>query len=296
MAWIEVHQSLQRHPKLLRLSAKLRIHKAQSAGHLLFLWLWTLDYAPTGDLSAFGPAEISAAAECSFDPEIFLQALRETGWIDPNGVLHDWYDYAGKLIERRAADKERKRDVRKNPQSVPGTSDGRRTDGARTVPNPTLPNQTLPEEKPEAAAPGALGFRIEARSEEAAAHAAHAKQLAKEAQEKARPKKAFPPDSLEYKGAVFFWSYLREWSPQAIEPTEAGYQSWARDIDAMYRLDGRSTTAYNELLDWIDTQKESYSGFSWRKNIHSPAKLRQRWKEGKFADFLPSELAREEFR
>jgi hypothetical protein len=142
MAWIEVHQSLQRHPKLARLSGKLRIHRAQSAGHLLFLWLWTLDYAPTGDLSAFGPAEISAAAEYPGDADAFFQSLRETGWIDENGFLHDWYDYAGKLIERRAADKERKRDIRKTSGVVQRTSDGHPADGVRTVPYPTQPNQT----------------------------------------------------------------------------------------------------------------------------------------------------------
>lgn len=116
------------------------------------------------------------------------------------------------------------------------------------------------------------------------------------AREQAKPKKTFTPDSLEYKGARFFWEYLREWSPSAIEPSEAGYQAWARDIDAMFRIDHRTHTEFNELLDWIDTRKESRDGFSWRKNIHSPGKLRQRWKEGKFADFLPSELAREENR
>jgi hypothetical protein len=155
MAWLEVHQTLQRHPKLLRLSAKLRIHRAQSAGHLLFLWLWSLDYAPTGDLSAFGPAEISAAAEYPGDAELFAQALRDTGWIDKDGKLHDWYDYAGKLIEKREADRERKAEERKNqrPPDVQRTSNGQRSDGAGTVPNRTEPNTQstiAPEELREA--------------------------------------------------------------------------------------------------------------------------------------------------
>ena len=139
MAWIEVHQTLQRHPKLLRLSAKLRVHRAQSAGHLLFLWLWSLDYAPTGDLSAFGPAEITAAAEYPGDAEIFAQALRETGWIEADGKLHDWYDYAGKLIEKREADRERKAESRRVPPVVHRTSGGHPPDGAGTVPNLTKP-------------------------------------------------------------------------------------------------------------------------------------------------------------
>lgn len=152
--WLEVHQSLQRHPKLLRLSAKLRIHKAQSAGHLLFLWLWTLDYAPTGDLSAFGPAEISAAAECSFDAELFVQALRETGWIDEDGKLHDWHEYAGKLLDKREADRERKAAERRSPKGVQKTSAGHPPDGAGTVPNRTVPNITI---KPPPAARSRIG-------------------------------------------------------------------------------------------------------------------------------------------
>nr|MDQ3003489.1 hypothetical protein [Fibrobacterota bacterium] len=61
-----------------------------------------------------------------------------------DACLHDWYEYAGKLLERRAADKERKRDVRKTSQSVHGMSGGHPADGVRTVPYPTVPNPTKP--------------------------------------------------------------------------------------------------------------------------------------------------------
>ncbi|MBN8249750.1 MAG: hypothetical protein J0L84_20205 [Verrucomicrobia bacterium] len=141
MAWIELHQTLPRHPKLIRLATKLRIPRAQAAGHLTFLWLWTLDYAPSGDLSAFGPAEISAAADYSGDAELFVAALRETRWLDDGDTIHDWEEYAGKLIEKRAADRDRKRIARQS--AVQGTSDGHPPDSAGTarVPYSTVPNQ-----------------------------------------------------------------------------------------------------------------------------------------------------------
>ena len=150
MAWIELHQTLPRHPKLIRLANRLRVPRAQAAGHLTFLWLWTLDYAPTGDLSAFGPAEISAAADFGGDAEMFAQALRETGWLDEGMQVHDWHEYAGRLIEDRVKAKERMREFRQRQREE---NERKRADTlrerARTLsecselPNPTLPNQEV---------------------------------------------------------------------------------------------------------------------------------------------------------
>ncbi len=144
--WIELHQTLPRHPKLLRLANKLRIHPAQAAGHLTFLWLWALDFAPSGDLSVFGPAEISAAAcHPGKDAKAFVEALKETGWLDESLQIHDWQDYAGRLIEQKTKDKERKRlerlrMSRGRPPDIPRTSSG-----CPPLPNPTGPYPTEPD-------------------------------------------------------------------------------------------------------------------------------------------------------
>ncbi|GAT33278.1 hypothetical protein TSACC_21691 [Terrimicrobium sacchariphilum] len=149
MAWIESHQQLARHPKTVRLAAKLRINKAQAIGHLHLLWWWTLDYAPGGDLSVFTSHEISAAAEWQRDPNGFLVALKEAGWIDDDMQIHDWHDYAGKLVDERERDKARKRASRKRecPADVLRTSGGHPSDvqppSGRTQPNPTQPNNTV---------------------------------------------------------------------------------------------------------------------------------------------------------
>jgi hypothetical protein len=148
MAWIELHQTLPRHPKLIRLANRLRVCTAQAAGHLTFLWLWTLDYAPNGDLSAFEPAEISAAACFPGDAELFAKALIETGWLDEGMQVHDWMEYAGRLVEQRSKDRDRKRSERERrstgpPGPVRRMSAGRPPDIPVTadVPNPTQPNQ-----------------------------------------------------------------------------------------------------------------------------------------------------------
>lgn len=154
MAWIELHQTLPRHPKLARLANRLRVPRAQAAGHLTFLWLWALDFAPHGNLSAFEPAEISAGADFSGDAELFCQALRQSGWVEEDGKIHDWLDYAGKLIAEREKDKQRKRDARK--ADTEKASGGCPPDGGRTavVPNPTLQNPTIEASPPQSAREG----------------------------------------------------------------------------------------------------------------------------------------------
>ncbi|TXH59337.1 MAG: hypothetical protein E6Q97_00145, partial [Desulfurellales bacterium] len=160
MAWIELHQTLPRHPKLARFANRLRVTRAQAAGHLTFLWLWALDYAPNGDVSALEPAEISAAADFSGDAELFCQALRQSGWIDEDGRIHDWMEYAGRLVEQRMRDKERKKVGRAKeaprpsdgcPADIQRTSSGIPPDGGRTadVPNPTQPNPTVTARPPD---------------------------------------------------------------------------------------------------------------------------------------------------
>ena len=138
MAWIESHQALGRHPKLLRLAAQLRIHKAQAVGHLKYLWWWALDYAPKGNLSAFASAEISAAAEWHGDPEVFVETLKETGWLEANGEIHDWSHYAGPWLRTLARQKRyRQTTLKRRNGDVIVTSN-------LTQPNltkPTKPNQ-----------------------------------------------------------------------------------------------------------------------------------------------------------
>lgn len=153
MAWIEFHQSLVNHPKTKRAARLLGIPQPHMIGLLGCLWLWALEYAQDGDLTGFTPAEIAEEAKWSGNPDEFLQALLLCGTEGGPGfceqtnggrlVIHDWYEYAGKLIERRAQDAERKRrgranDVRRtsagHPADVPGMS-------SVTVPYPTVPHQ-----------------------------------------------------------------------------------------------------------------------------------------------------------
>lgn len=155
MAWIELHQTLPTNKKTMRLSIILNIDAVQAVGHLCFLWLWAIDNAPDGNLSNFYNGEIALVAGWKGDPDDFVNALIKSGFVNENKSLHDWYDYAGKLIEKRRDDADRKRTAREKTEEIRKKSAGRPADiqrtseinpcdgaGNSTVPNRTVPNQT----------------------------------------------------------------------------------------------------------------------------------------------------------
>jgi hypothetical protein len=157
MAWIESHQALSRHKKTLALAALLKTDRHKILGHLHELWWWGIDNADTdGQLGIVPPMVIAEAAGWPISKaDVFVDGLIASGFVDRTDsglVLHDWYDYAGKLNVRRDENRERMRRKRDQPQPphVPPTSDAsaehvQRTNGARapaTVPNPTVPNRT----------------------------------------------------------------------------------------------------------------------------------------------------------
>lgn len=62
MAWIELHQSLPQHRKLLALRDALGLRTPAAIGHMCLLWLWALDNAPDGDLSALPAKQLARSA------------------------------------------------------------------------------------------------------------------------------------------------------------------------------------------------------------------------------------------
>ena len=95
MAWIELHQSLPQHRKLLALRDALGLRTPAALGHMCLLWLWALDNAPDGDLSALPARQL--AEICQFSERRagdLAVALRTSGFVDA-----DW----------RAASRERQR-------------------------------------------------------------------------------------------------------------------------------------------------------------------------------------------
>lgn len=116
--WIETHQSLPNHPKLKRFARQLGISKQESLGFVIMLWLWALDYAPEGQLiPPYAEDDIADATEYSGDATVLVDALVSAGFLERQEntlIIHDWYSYAGRLLEKRKKDAERKRNGRKN--------------------------------------------------------------------------------------------------------------------------------------------------------------------------------------
>lgn len=122
MAWIESHQSLRSHPKTKRLARALSVSVPAAIGHLHCLWWWSLDYAPDGSLEHFEDWEIAEGAMWEGDPEVFVKGL-EVSTFCRNRVLHDWQDYAGRLLQSRAKARERTANYRaKHGRAKPNDS------------------------------------------------------------------------------------------------------------------------------------------------------------------------------
>lgn len=143
MAWIESHGEVVHHPKTRKLAKRLNISKAAAVGHLHCLWHWAVSYATEGDLTSHGDDDIALGAEWEDDPKTFVDALVECQWIDRDGermALHDWDEYAGRLVDRRRANAERKRMSRARPADISETGEA-----VTGLPNLTKPNQTEPD-------------------------------------------------------------------------------------------------------------------------------------------------------
>ena len=159
MAWIESHQELIKHPKTKKLIRRLGVSSPTVVGHLHMLWWWAMDYAQDGDISRFDAEDIADAVEWDGPADVLVTALIESGFIDKevDGLkIHDWYDYAGRLMEKREQNKERKRRSRKKAQDGTGDSEdvtrpsrARHADSSETgdgvtgLPYLTVPNQTI---------------------------------------------------------------------------------------------------------------------------------------------------------
>lgn len=118
MPWFEAHDTMARHPKTLKLARLLGVDRRYAVGLLHDLFSWGL-YAATknGALPGLAASDIAQAMDWPIKKtDTLVNALLEAGYLEESGeggfVIHDWYDYAGKLFERREKDREKMRRYR----------------------------------------------------------------------------------------------------------------------------------------------------------------------------------------
>ncbi|AYB47988.1 DnaD domain protein [Paenibacillus lautus] len=81
-------------------------------GHLHMLWWWALEYAPDGELSKFEHDDIADAVQWDGDPDMLIQMLIDAKFVDQVGnelSIHDWFEYGGRLFDKREKNNERKK-------------------------------------------------------------------------------------------------------------------------------------------------------------------------------------------
>jgi hypothetical protein len=121
-----------------------------------------MDFAQDGDLTNYTSDDIADAAEWSDNSVDFASALVTVGFIDEvDGTrhIHDWWEYAGRLIEKRVQNRERMKRTRAAKSAAQSKDDREcvtdcsstcnerathnRTRAGATVPNLTVPNPTI---------------------------------------------------------------------------------------------------------------------------------------------------------
>ena len=122
-AWIELHVNLPTHKKTRRLARLLGLSVPQDipqvVGYLCVFWSWSIENASDGALSGFDAQDVADAAGWMGDPDVFLGAMIESGFLDDEDdglFIHDWLDYAGRYLEykeRVDAQKQKNRERQK---------------------------------------------------------------------------------------------------------------------------------------------------------------------------------------
>lgn len=109
MAWVPVNRSVFTHRKTMKLADVLDIPEVYAVGHLVALWTWAMDNAPTGSIPSNTSARMLArAAEFPGNPQTFVDALTEAEYLaqtEDGYEIPNWMEYGGKLLVQQEKDK-----------------------------------------------------------------------------------------------------------------------------------------------------------------------------------------------
>ena len=101
--FIALQQSVRDSRATRRLKYLLNVKTHIVIGSLSLLWLWAVDNASDGDLSATTAPELADIMEWEGDATKLQDALVESGYLDVNYQITNWHELFGKIMESREA-------------------------------------------------------------------------------------------------------------------------------------------------------------------------------------------------
>lgn len=123
--WIRVHANLATKPVTLRAAGELRVSQNEAIGLLVRFWGQMSQHGANGSVSTLSDLEIETWSGWRGKRGVFASFLR-AAHTDADGRVNEWDDFAGKLEDRRAKDRDRKRKSRgqdaDSPRDVTGDS------------------------------------------------------------------------------------------------------------------------------------------------------------------------------
>lgn len=148
--------------KFKRLQRRLGESTRGVVGMLELLWIGTAKNCPRGDIGRFSNEEIAIMCDWEGDADLLVDALLETGWVDPcenhRLVIHDWAEHAPKWVRGNVIRHEGGFAKVKQGSSLgeppKGSSLGELPKDSKEAPKGTSPKDTPPSQaKPNQAKP-----------------------------------------------------------------------------------------------------------------------------------------------
>jgi hypothetical protein len=105
--YVQMDHKLYDDPALFRCSERLQVNHKEMLGMISLLWKFAMIHRIEGNLSDLSDKEIARSA-CfdSTEPENFVAALIENGFLTTEKKIPNWYEHSGQIFAERRRVKE----------------------------------------------------------------------------------------------------------------------------------------------------------------------------------------------
>lgn len=113
--WLKVEGSVSKHPKVRVFASLYGVKPQLVVGFLIDWWDFCTEFGKAGEPAKCHSddlrdmfRDVLSISTVLVVPDV-VKALRESGLMDENGDPHDWQEYAGSVLTKRAQDAQRQR-------------------------------------------------------------------------------------------------------------------------------------------------------------------------------------------